>query len=915
MIKKVRSLLSFASLLLAQTAFSAPQAVVPNAYVDATHYGVRATNSRAMPTSSGMTGSITSGTNRLAVSTTSCSGQSGNVCFQNGDGISIYGAGAPHGIGAPGTPAVGPSNARTLTGVGDDVASHGGSTTYNYIVVAQSFGGGFSAPSSIGSTSRGPSTLGSNSAIISTMSRTNNIVTVTTSAKSVINSGSMIIINGASDPTFNGMYQATSGNNGTSFTFLQGLDTRNGASTSATGGTVFWFSNILVTWTQGSGPTPFRYYICSDRASPGTYHIVGLSKPNNPEGGHFTDGTLYWEDYGAKMRGYLTALSPNVSDAICAGSGTANTLTTFIKSGAGTTTITLAGSAGTTVTNAQVRIDSAPGILAAVRANAYNAVRFPPDGGTYPINSVLDLHLLSTSLTGANLTVNETIILPSVNWKGGVYPSGGSTDSFQFESLPEINCNISPCIYIVDGNSGRLEGVKFRLSSNNSIGLLSDGGGGGSGVTFERLNFTMGENPYMSEGLELRGASDSSSSGACNMMREVLFLGVQFAIGQTATPVYYGNRGGCATVESSFLSGAGTMLRYDAPGGSITQQWGYRQSGYMPVVTATAIKEWSGNTGASLEIRNFVQDTDPLCLVSYLPSQGTLSIGVIIKTGSLPSSGHNQTCGNPIPRLQVDAGPSSQTGQNTNINGLISEGSEILASGRTPGTGIGMQMQVPATPTTAVASGGALAVGSYTYQIIAYDNSGNTTTPSPASRACTTSGGDRTCKLSWSLVPGQVATTVCRNNACAGVGAGFKITGTTFSDSGGFYPSVSPPAANQAIASGDTEYGLVTPQIVFVGNGFRGNLSPSFTADRTIAVPDANSHLMVVGTLTTTSATSDSLTLQGVTPSSHCTFAAANSSAAMNIASSYIFSVSNNSVTLAHTGTSGMIYNFVCSKN
>jgi hypothetical protein len=107
----------------------------------------------------------------------------------------------------------------------------------------------------------------------------------------------------------------------------------------------------------------------------------------------------------------------------------------------------------------------------------------------------------------------------------------------------------------------------------------------------------------------------------------------------------------------------------------------------------------------------------------------------------------------------------------------------------------------------------------------------------------------------------------------------------------------------------------VTPQIVFVGNGFRGNLSPSFTADRTIAVPDANSHLMVVGTLTTTSATSDSLTLQGVTPSSHCTFAAANSSAAMNIASSYIFSVSNNSVTLAHTGTSGMIYNFVCSKN
>jgi hypothetical protein len=559
-------------------------------------------------------------------------------------------------------------------------------------------------------------------------------------------------------------------------------------------------------------------------------------------------------------------------------------------------------------------MDGVPGILAAVAANGYNPVRFPPGDGTYAINSILDLHSLSSSFTGANLTVNETIILPSVNWKGTVYPSGGSADSFQFESLPGISCDITPCIYIVNGGGGRLEGLKFALPSNNSIGVLSDGGGGGSGVTFERLNFAMGSNPYMSEGLELRGASDSSSSGACNMMREVLFLGQQFAIGQTATPIYYGNRGGCATVESSFLNGAGTMLRYDTPGGSISQQWGYRQSGYMPVVTTTGTKESGGFIGAKLEMRNFVQDTDPLCLVSYLPSEAFLSIGVIIKTGSAPAAGHNQTCGNPIPWLQLDIGL-SQAGQNTNVNGLTSEGAEVLASGGTPGTGIGMQMQVPAAPTATVAGGGSLAVGSYTYQIIAYDTNGNTTTPSRVSKACSASGVNRTCKLSWSLVPGQVATTVCRNNACAVIGAGFKIAGTTFSDSGGFFPSSSPPASNLAIASGDTGSGLVTTQIVLVGNGFSGKISPSFTADRTIAVPDADSHLMVVGRLTTTAGTSDRLVLQGVTSSSHCTFSAANASAAEHIASSYISSVSINSVTLVHAGTSGMTYNFACSKD
>lgn len=69
------------------------------------------------------------------------------------------------------------------------------------------------------------------------------------------------------------------------------------------------------------------------------------------------------------------------------------------------------------------------------------------------------------------------------------------------------------------------------------------------------------------------------------------------------------------------------------------------------------------------------------------------------------------------------------------------------------------------------------------------------------------------------------------------------------------------------------------------------------------------------GQLTTTAATSDALTITGLNSSSICTFSAANSSAASNIATSFISAVATNNVTLTHTVTSGMIYNFVCIQN
>jgi hypothetical protein len=71
--------------------------------------------------------------------------------------------------------------------------------------------------------------------------------------------------------------------------------------------------------------------------------------------------------------------------------------------------------------------------------------------------------------------------------------------------------------------------------------------------------------------------------------------------------------------------------------------------------------------------------------------------------------------------------------------------------------------------------------------------------------------------------------------------------------------------------------------------------------------------LAVSGQLTTSGAVSDSFTIIGVTSSSHCVFAPANTSAAANIATSYISAIRTNTVSLTHKTTPGMIYDFVCA--
>jgi hypothetical protein len=71
----------------------------------------------------------------------------------------------------------------------------------------------------------------------------------------------------------------------------------------------------------------------------------------------------------------------------------------------------------------------------------------------------------------------------------------------------------------------------------------------------------------------------------------------------------------------------------------------------------------------------------------------------------------------------------------------------------------------------------------------------------------------------------------------------------------------------------------------------------------------------LLASLTTTSASSDNVTVTGMTSTGHCSVTATNSSAATNIATTYVSAKTTNQITVTHTTTSGMTYDITCWPN
>lgn len=806
-----------------------PRIKGPNPYVDVTAFGVR-----AVVTVPSTTASITSGTTAATLAAAST--------FQNGDGIVVYGAGPTVTMSTPSAPTVTPSLVAGSIRADERVASIAGATTYSYVVVARNKKGALTTSSATGTTSTGLATLGAVVVNITSLARANNIVTVTTSAPNDLVAGAAFYIQATTDFSFEGAFLVTSRIDSTHFTYTQGIDTREGATTSATGGNVTEYVHNHLSWPAVTGAFEYEIY---GRIG-GSLGFIGTSRPLE----------LTFDDYGATIMG--TPYRPSYVSSTPPVSATNEPLVTTIASGAGTTSLVLANAATNTVSGATALFDDGVNLLAAKAAAAANPIYFPSDaaGGCYVSNSYTNFSN-GTNPNGLSIwqagciTLNETLELPTgVIWNGDTGGSGAVSAPWNWSPTRLVRISAFPGVWFTGtgsaGTASRVKGIGFfGTSFDQELTVLLDGAAGFSQSAFEYCVFSTGSASnldYMGIGFEVRGA-------ALNMFDSVTFNAAlpnqsPIPLGLWAPSLY--NRGDLTSQPAGGLfmhkvfftpRGITTDLTYASSSNLGTIDTAYSQGIRTPLVTIE--QGFGGILPAQWRIANATLDT------SFAPVFANLSTSagslILDNSGSVSNGGTGVT-GNPISNL---VGINSNPGPNT---GVISGSSFTNNNVTVNGSGT-FQYGLTATiaaPGVAVSAGGAIPVGAHTYLVQFIDVNGNYS-PSSAPVVATTSGGNQTVTVTRPTVPAGMVTWVAyRDGAqvlCFATAAGTTTIVDTVTQCG---QSVRAPSAGVSIV-GST--GISSPQMKLVSSGgFVSTVTTgTLTADRSNFIPDAAGPFCVQG--------------------------------------------------------------------
>lgn len=736
----------------------------PNPYVDITAFGARTCNPIAVPCATGLTASINNGLTSATVSSAS---------FLDGDGVIIYGAGAPHSMTTPTVASVTPSVALAGTGALHTTPGPTGATTYNYKMLARDRNGGLTAASAVASTTTGAASLGSQNVSITSMTRSGRTVTVLTAAAhgflvgcSGINTcGEVFIGAGGTDNTFRGWYTVTSAVDSTHFTFVSGPDTTLGASTSSTGGTAGWFNSNTV--CASSLPTgAVELYLLSDRVTPGTYAVVAAGYPNSATG----VADICIEDYGSPMMDNQ-AFPPFITAAAPWASATSDHLSTTVSSGGGTTTLTLANAAGTTVVNATIRLDAVPGIQAAVtqaRATGGTVV-FPVDSSNNPfvVNSWLNVGSSSVVPFAqmGSLYLNDTFEIPApggggIKYFGDVMPQAPvSANAGVWGVYSHITVNTAhPGFFFSNPSQFGLQVGKLDFSTvpnNGSVLMVAEGG---FNQTFDHLNLTSGSGTqdFMSMGIMLKnGPSQANSNVVLDFMTLVPGGGGD---GVSATPTFWCRACGTVSVPRSYslhrgMQFEGTSLSLGD--GGVT----YINGGGTPLVTAF-------NQFANIHLNGtIVLDTFAHPCVTVLTTGtnlATVDFELPTTTGTTcqPSSGVLGVSGNYSGLL----GFSDQTFANSIGPSILNAGAGVAQISQFVNAYLNVDqnhsafIRAPqmAAPTCSVSAGGSVTVFTYTFRVAPiWNGAAGYDPPSPSSAGCTTTTGNQTVTINWTTAPGN----------------------------------------------------------------------------------------------------------------------------------------------------------------
>lgn len=800
-----------------------PRIKGPNPYVDVTAFGVR-----AVVTVPSTTASITSGTTAATLAAAST--------FQNGDGIAIYGAGPTVTMSTPSAPTVTPSLAAGSIRADERVTSIAGAATYSYVVVARNKKGALTTSSATGTTSTGLATLGAVVVNITSLTRANNVVTALTAAPNDLVAGAAFYIQATTDFSFEGAFLVTSRVDSTHFTYTQGIDTRNGATTSATGGNVTEYVHNHLTWPAVTGAFEYEIY---GRIG-GSLGFIGTSRPLE----------LSFDDYGATIMG--TPYRPSYVSSTPPVSAINEPLVTTIASGAGTTSLVLANSATNTVSGATALFDDGVTLLVAKAAAGANPIYFPSDaaGGSYVVNSYTNFsngtnpNGLAIWQAGA-ITLNETLELPNGTiWNADIGGSGAVSTAWNWSPSRLVRISAFPGVWFSGGLTNRVKGVGFfGNTSDQNLLVLLDGSGGFSQSSFEYCVFSTSSASnldYMGIGFEIRGA-------ALNMFESVTFNaalpnGSPIPLGLWTPSLY--NRGDLTSQPAGGLfmhkvfftpRGITTDLTYPSSSNIGTIDVLYSQGLRTPLVTAE--QGFGGTLPSAWRISNTTLDT------SFAPHYANLSTSTNnLILDNITGNVSPAVTGNPIsaitsinsaagPNTGVIAGPSF-TNNNVTVNGSGTFQYGLTATIAAPGV--------------AVSGGGSIPVGAHTYLVQFIDVNGNYS-PQSASVIATTSGGNQTVTETRPTVPaGMVSWVGYRDGAqilCFPTPAGTTTLVDTVTQCGG-----GPRAATAGVSIvGST--GVSSPQMKLVSSGgFVSTVTPgTLTADRSNPIPDAAGPFCVQG--------------------------------------------------------------------
>ena len=815
----------------------------PNPWFDIRKYGGYSSTTSTPPST---TGSITSGQTTLTLANAQD--------FANGQGIVVWLAGpAPSNIFTPGQPTVTPINL------------NGGSTTYNYKVIAENRTGGLTAASNAGTTTTGQATLGANNISLTACSRTNGIATYTSSSNHNLPVGAQVAISGfpnnGGSTKCDGVKTIATVPTGTTFTTNDG-DGGSESATQAANAQVFACNQLDFPSGSYSGAKTIRYWIYRSVGA-GSYSLVGVAQGIDP----------WYQDCGfpaPTAPGYVPATPPS--------SAQNGYLATTISSGGGTTTLTLANAASATVSSQTVLHDNSQPLLACLQAaiNSLGGTCYVPNlsSNYWVYNAVTDTNTLSgVNNLGFRLHLNTSGTYLKQPWltTTGLDLEGEprSLGSFQYVSNSLIDGNAYPLIAAPNDtfNSTHYRQISLHCGFSQQSCFLSDAhqsGSGNAGLVFDDIHFR-GENSnglpiiliggydyYFERGILETGANIFSPYGAYN--------------GRFASPAVIGSSSPVAPnrtwMDKMYFSAGGIQVDCSPnPTQPIANHiYEFRHALYENVVMPfyrinCASGSLAGVTFDDIELSDAIGGPG----TPFLDQQNSPSLaGTIFR--EVYTFGQSLANGNSSLLNIATGGPGAGT-TTTITPGMISVGG-VGSSIQSYGGGIiGSTLTVPPAPASAVVSaGGGAGIGTFWWCYEGQDFLGNYTAAGPCISATTTSANQTitiTPPPANTFPAGTLAMNLlrCNQGGASGcfsggalyLGSPVPVTTTIVVNN---VPFNGPNPSGKALSAGFTSSNVFGSGLTEIASGFSiSHSTPAITANRTLTNPDVSGYVPVTSYL------------------------------------------------------------------